>query len=150
MQLDLRGVVHDLLGLGLQIRVVLVQELSDLRDLRRCQVAAKEVVDQGLGPVELIVYVLERRFKFMLLAYTATSGFSFDNLSYALRVILQLFQNLNAGNGLALLGQLRQLKVLILFQNILLRDRGQTRSCLLEDLRLYEILVQHILWWYIL
>ena len=41
LQLDLWRVVHDLLSLSLEVGVVLVQQLADLRDLRCCQIAAE-------------------------------------------------------------------------------------------------------------
>jgi len=41
LQLDLWGIVHDLLSLSLEIGVVLVQQLANLRDLRCCQIAAE-------------------------------------------------------------------------------------------------------------
>ena len=41
LQLDLWRVVHNLLSLSLEIGVVLVQQLADLRDLRCCQIATE-------------------------------------------------------------------------------------------------------------
>jgi len=41
LQLDLWRVVHNLLSLSLEIGIVLVQQLADLRDLRCCQIATE-------------------------------------------------------------------------------------------------------------